>query len=233
MNCNEAVSALIASLEGEGTITDAQREHLRTCARCRELLDTARQFQTMLAEPTSGASAPEVANVPDVATVAEQEVARARRRRLFIRIVAVMFGLATLFWMLVPAAIYFGQERLSEIAIGVAMVASLLILVVTPLLLLTFAVREAVNPPSGKRIYKRLGPGRILAGVCLGLSERLGVGVWWLRLGFFVLMTIHGIALLIYILLTIFMPVHPDDRQYLLRFRVRRMLARFRGAPAK
>jgi phage shock protein C len=224
MNCTEAVSALVASLEGSGTITDEQREHIRTCERCRELLDSAKQFQTML----SGEDVSDV-TVHTVAAVAEQEVARARRRGLIIRVLAVLLGLATLFWLMVPAGMLLGFDRVSESAMVVAMVVSIAILVAAPVLLIIVTVRAAVNPASGKRVYKRLGPGRMVSGVCLGLSERSGISVGWLRVGFVLLMMFDGVGLLLYILLDLFMPVHPDDRQYLLRFKLRRMMARLRA----
>jgi hypothetical protein len=48
MNCNDAVAALVASLENGTPMSDEQRAHIRDCTRCRELLDSAKQFQTLL-----------------------------------------------------------------------------------------------------------------------------------------------------------------------------------------
>jgi hypothetical protein len=47
-----------------------------------------------------------------------------------------------------------------------------------------------------------------------------------IRLGFFALLFADGAGFWLYILLDLAMPVHPDDRQHLLRFRLKRWWSR-------
>lgn len=212
MNCNEAVAALIASLENGTPMTAEQREHIRICGRCRELLDSAKQFQTLLAG--NGIQPPPV----DATLAATAEEVRRRRMWRALKIMAVcvavfVLGMASLFAAIgemLPQALIF-------ISAGIA-AASMIALTIAVLLLL---VRGGT-----RRIYKRLGPGRVLSGVCLGIAEATRVDVRLIRLGFFALLFADGIGLALYILLDLAMPVHPDDRQYLLRFRLRRWWAR-------
>ena len=83
----------------------------------------------------------------------------------------------------------------------------------------------------GKQLYKRLGPGRMLGGVALGLAEATKLNVSVIRLLFFALFFFDGVGLIIYVLLVVFMPVHPDDRQHLLRFKLRRWMRRSSASP--
>ncbi|HYR28011.1 MAG TPA: PspC domain-containing protein, partial [Thermoanaerobaculia bacterium] len=93
-------------------------------------------------------------------------------------------------------------------------------------LVVFFVMRAILRDRHGNRICKRLKPGKQISGVCLGLSEATGVPVLLFRLGFVVLLFVNGIGLWLYILLDLAMPVHPDDRQHLLRFKLRRMWQR-------
>ena len=212
MNCNEAVTALVTSLERGNPMTDEQREHLRTCEKCRELLDSAKQFQSLLAG--NGVQAPSVAST---AAAAEEEVRQARvRRNIWIAagslVIVMAAGLGSLFL----------RHRLPipPVAIYVFAAATLILLVALVLLVLLGIVRGANR--RNRRLYKRLGPGRMLSGVCLGLAEATGTNVMLIRLVAFALIFADGVGLWLYILLALIMPVHPDDRQYLLRFRLRR-----------
>jgi phage shock protein PspC (stress-responsive transcriptional regulator) len=216
MNCNEAVSALVASLENGEPMSDGQREHIRTCERCRELLDSAKQFQTLLAD--SGVESPPI---DPVLAAAEEEV-RLRRERRAIGICAGIIlilgaGVAS---MLVAA----GDAPPGEavMVVGVAVLIALLLMM--PLFLLLHFVRRSKR---GKpRFYKRLGPGRYLSGVCLGIADGLHVNVSIVRLVFLLLLFFHGAGFWLYLILDLAMPVHPEDRQHLWRFKVRRWLQR-------
>ncbi|MEA2488349.1 MAG: PspC domain, partial [Acidobacteriota bacterium] len=86
-------------------------------------------------------------------------------------------------------------------------------------------LRDRLCKP-GKTIYKRVKPGRILSGVCLGLSETLRAPVLIVRVVFVAFFLANGIGLWIYLFLMLLMPLHPDDRQYLWRFRIMRALRR-------
>jgi len=83
--------------------------------------------------------------------------------------------------------------------------------------------------PSRFALYKRLRPGYQLSGVCLGLADKTGIPVGILRLVFFVLALANGVGIWIYVVLDLLMPVHPEDRRHLLRFRALRWWRRTRG----
>ncbi len=219
MNCNEAVAALVAALESGVPMTAEQREHIRTCERCRELLDSAKQFQTLL-----GGNGIQPTAVDAAAVAAEQEVRRAKTRRTL----GLAFAIAAIAWV--------GLSLLLTSAGGLAPMEAFLVtgagigiafLFVTPLLLLLVLARTART--SDKRWYKRLKPGKQLSGVCLGLAERFHWDVTIVRLLFVVAIFFHGLGVWVYVVLDLAMPVHPDDRQHLLRFRVRRWFARKSG----
>jgi phage shock protein C len=219
MNCNEAVAALVASLESGVAMTAEQREHIRTCERCRELLDSAKQFQTLL-----GGNGIQPPAVDAAAVAAEQEVRRAKTRRML----GLAFAIATIAWL--------GLSLLLAGAGGLAPIEAFLVagagvgvvfLIILPLLLLLLLARTART--SEKRWYKRLKPGRQLFGVCLGLAERFDWDVTLVRLLFVVSLFFHGLGFWVYVVLDVAMPVHPDDRQHMLRFRWKRWLARRSG----
>ena len=211
MNCNEAIAALVASLENGTAITEEQRAHIRDCERCREARDAAKELLAVIPGEVEGSPAIDAA-----VTAAEHEV----RRKRFWRGVRVL--LAVLSLMAASAAtllVQTGEMRMGDALFFAGAGFVIALLVALPLLLIVWFVRGA----GGKsRLYKRLGPGRMLAGVCLGLSEVANTDVRLLRIIFVVLMLIDGAGIWLYLLLYLAMPVHPDDRQYLLRFRVRR-----------
>jgi phage shock protein PspC (stress-responsive transcriptional regulator) len=88
--------------------------------------------------------------------------------------------------------------------------------------LLFYAVIGMLHDRNGNRIYKRLDGRRKVSGVCVGLSEATGMPVLTLRLIFVALLFVKGAGLWLYIVLDLAMPVHPDDRVNLMRFRIRR-----------
>jgi phage shock protein C len=219
MNCNEAVAALVASLESGVAMSAEQREHIRTCERCRELLDSAKQFQTLL-----GGNGIEPPAVDAAAVAAEQEVRRAKTRRTL----GLAFAIGAIAWV----GLWLLLFRVGGLAPAEAfMVAGagigIVFLFILPLLLLLVLARTART--SEKRWYKRLRPGRQLSGVCLGLAERFNWDVTVVRLLFVVALFFHGLGAWVYVVLDLAMPVHPDDRQHLLRFRLRRWFARRSG----
>jgi len=215
MNCNDAVTALVASLERGDPMTDEQREHIRTCEKCRELLDSAKQFQSLLAG--NGIQPP---SVDSTAAAAEEEVRQAGlRRRIWIALGAGALAIlaVTAFFALFLMRIDLGIPKMAVAATGIAVVVTIALAVLT-------VVRRA--NAQGKRLYKRLKPGRMLSGVCLGISEATGANVTLLRLVTVALLFADGIGFWLYLLLDLIMPIHPDDRQYLLRFRLRRWFRR-------
>jgi phage shock protein C len=219
MNCNEAVAALVASLESGVPMTAEQREHIRTCERCRELLESAKQFQTLL-----GGNGIQPPAVDAAAVAAEQEVRRAQTRRTL----AVAFAIAVLAWAGISLLLIRSGEAPPAEAFAVAGAAiGIAFLVGLPFVLLFVVVRAARKPEH--RLYKRLGPGRWISGVCAGLAERYHWNVNLVRLAFVVALFFDGVGFWVYLMLDLAMPVHPDDRQHLLRFRLRRWFARRSG----
>jgi len=215
MSCKEAMAAVVNVVQTGGAIPDDQREHLRTCARCRELLESANQFDAAIHDE----------HVPEPA-IDETRIAGAVRG-VHLREMLRRSGVAALVAVIVVGGVGFYINRIDELPLmtfaATIVVAALLSMVPVILFYLLLA---ALRDRSGNRICKRLKPGRALSGVCLGLSEATGIPVNVYRLAFVALAFIKGAGILLYIVLDLAMPVHPDDRQYLLRFKLRRMMQR-------
>lgn len=215
MSCKEAMSAMLGVVERGGAIPDEQREHLRTCARCRELLDSMNTLHSEMHQPPA-----HTPSVDDRRLTREVRNARVRdfiRRALTAGITSMIFVTTIGFFALRKNGF---STREVTMVIGVGTVLAVALLVMFYLMLAVLRDRN------GNRICKRLRPGRQLSGVCLGLSEATGIAVVVFRLAFVALLFVKGIGLFLYILLDLAMPVHPDDRQYLLRFKLRRMWQR-------
>jgi phage shock protein PspC (stress-responsive transcriptional regulator) len=194
VNCQEAVTGLIAVVENGGALSDAHREHLQSCAR------------------------PVRAPAIDDARLAK-EMRHNSRRQYFKRVGWVLLIAFVLAATLGTFVAVFDDEVTAAEAVAVVFVVTLLAGIPA---VLFYALIAALHDRHGNRIYKRLKPGRVLSGVCLGLAEATGVSVVVLRLAFFALGVFQGAGIWLYIVLDLAMPIHPDDRQYLLRFRLRR-----------
>jgi len=214
MNCRDAVAALVASLETGTEMSDDERAHIRTCERCRELLDSAKEFQALLA-----GNSIETPSIDPALAAAEEEVRRRRARRSIGVGIGILLILgASVAWMLVAA----GESRPVEALAVVTFALIVGTLMLTPLFLLLYFVRRS---KAGKpRLYKRLKKGRQLSGVCLGIAETTRLNVSLIRAVFVLLLFFKGAGLWLYVILDLAIPVHPADRQYLLRFRVRRWI---------
>lgn len=215
MSCKDAMAAVVGVVEHGGAIPDEQREHIRQCARCRELLDSANQFESAIESET--------VNEPDVddrRLVREVRALRARDVAKRVAVAALIaIGIAATFAFVVR-----NDRHLDPVGI-LMIIFFVTVLAIVPLLIL-WAILAALRDRNGNRICKRLRPGRQLSGVCLGLSEATGTSVLVFRLGFIALALADGIGILLYLFLDLAMPVHPDDRQHLLRFKLRRMWQR-------
>lgn len=221
MNCNEAVAALIASLETGTPMTEAQRAHVQSCPKCRELMESAKQ---VLADAETPSVAPAVSPIDEAVAAAEAQVLRNRMRR----IVWVIAGVATIIasgiaLMLLPFE-EAGSYGFWLYAAGMGALISAGFAV--PVLLMIYLLRDSAR----RRIYKRFKPGRVIDGVCLGMAEKFNLDVTLVRLVFIALVVLAGgLGIWFYVALDVAMPVHPDDRQYLRRFRLRRWWARRTG----
>jgi phage shock protein PspC (stress-responsive transcriptional regulator) len=223
MNCNDAIAALVSSLE-QGTVTTAeQREHIRNCPRCRPLLDSARQMvedrQSCLSE--EGQAGSPVLHIEEAVAAAEGELHRVRARRV-VRVligIAISIGVAAGI-MLYPLPL---PWELSNGLWVLGMAALISAGFFIPILGMIYLFRATAR----RRMYKRLKPGRMIFGVCLGIAEALNYNVVTVRAFFVLLLAFSGgLGFWGYMAFHMAMPVHPDDRQYLLRFRLRRWLAR-------
>ena len=211
MNCNEAMAALVASLENATPMTEVQREHVRTCERCRGVLDSAKD---LLASP--GDPLPPAPTIDGAVAAAEEEVHRKRVRRgiAVVAGVAAVMAVAVIL-MLVPSA----GDPLGYWLYAIGMAALISAGFAVPVLFIIYLMRGSAR----HRFYKRLKPGRMISGVCLGIAERTNVDVVVIRLMFLALLILAGgLGFWFYVALDVAMPVHPDDRQHLLRFRLRR-----------
>lgn len=215
MSCKEAMAAVLDVVQTGGVIPEEQREHLKSCARCRELLDSANQFDAAIHDEHVSEPAIDDKRI-------NTEVRELRFRDLGRRAALAAVIMATLAALLVLTVNRFDRIAFVDMLPFIGIAALISVLPVIFFYVLIAALRDR----NGNRICKRLKPGRALSGVCLGLSEATGVPVNVYRLGFIVLTFIKGAGLLLYIVLDLAMPVHPDDRQYLLRFKLRRAFQR-------
>ena len=211
MNCNEAMAALVASLENGTPVTAEQREHIRTCPRCRPLLEAARRFESELKEEDV------TVHVDEAVMAAEEELYRVRARR-------VVRGLGVIFTALAFAAVLAFVANFPPWDLGTWMWAVAMAAVISsgffvPLRAMIYLLRATAK----RRMFKRIKPGRMIAGVCLGIAETMGYDVVVVRLFFLLLLLVSGgLGFWLYMGFHMAMPVHPDDRRYLLRFRLRR-----------
>lgn len=122
--------------------------------------------------------------------------------------------------MLIAAGELSPGEAIAVVAFSLFLVT----LTLTPLFLLLHFVRRS---NAGKpRLYKRLKKGRQLSGVCVGIAEATRLNVSLIRAVFVLLLFFKGAGLWLYLILDLAMPVHPEDRQHMLRFKVRRWVRR-------
>lgn len=214
MNCQEAVAALIASMESGTPMTDDARKHVAECDRCSVLLHSARELQSSLQHDVS----PEPSLEPAAAR-AGREVVRTSRQRIVLRALGVLLVLAVLLGL---SAVGLDAAEATEGTIAVVIGLAIAIFIAIPILIILGVARAIVRPSNGRPLYKRLGPGRMLSGVALGIADATNLSVNVVRLLFFGLVFFDGVGLILYVLLTLFMPVHPEDRQYMWRFQLRR-----------
>jgi phage shock protein PspC (stress-responsive transcriptional regulator) len=221
MTCKTAMAALLASIENGDTLTPEIRAHLRSCEQCKELLNSAMQFQSTLADDVE---VPET-DIDETTALAEKELGRTKlRERLRIGAIVVL--------VLIPIVAYLNSRGFfdghpSGIAFELAVV--LAFTIVLPLVIAIVIIRTLLarlRAPNGQRLYKRFGNGRHqVSGVCAGIAEATGINVNALRIAFLALLFFKGLGLLIYLAFDLAMQIHPADRQYLRRFRIRRALA--------
>jgi phage shock protein PspC (stress-responsive transcriptional regulator) len=194
--------------------------HWHSCPDCRSLAAAlTRQLETLGEDATSP-----IAGVKTMAL--DLEVKRQARRRLWMK-AALLVALSLVAIAGTIAALGVGWTDWSW-----ALAAGLLALLGLVALLTVLLART----PARHRFYRRLGPARMVSGVCAGLAERTATPVWAWRLGFLAALFLASDVVVLYFLLAFTMPIHPEDRAGLLRFRLarwfRRLLRRPEGAAA-
>jgi len=208
--CIQALDSLRHTLETDVPLDPEVRAHLGTCLACRQTLGQVLGAFEIRGESTSTLDPGRM----------EGEVRAQHRRRLLLRgLVLGLFLVAACMGVLARRGLL-GSETILR---------TVVLLWAVPSILLTLWL---VRLPGRIGLYKRYSPGRLLSGVCLGLAQRTRTPVELWR-GLFVLGTLlHGSGPGLYILLTLVMPVHPEDRVNLLRFRLARWWRGLRGQAA-
>lgn len=204
LSCEKAISTLRAILNGVSEPGPEIVSHWKECPHCSNVLRNVLQELEGLEASMNAPVVSEIAQT--ILQKSEDEVRRLQRRRLV---------LASSVALLVPlVSIVLGRMGAIPDEWAVALVAG------TTAIALSVVVLLVARLPRRWEIYRRLGLGRELGGVCLGLAERTHTSVLIWRLAFLASIFLGGYGMTIYLLLLIAMPVHPDDRQFLLRFRL-------------
>ena len=204
VSCEKAISNLRAVLDGGNEPGPEIVAHWKDCPHCSHVLrDVLRELEG-LESSLAGPILPEVSET--MSKRGEKEVRRRLQRRLLLG-----GGMA----LLVPLA----ALALRQVGFLSDEWASVAIAVTSAIILCALAV-TAARLPGKWGLYRRIGPGRHLGGVCFGLAERTRIPSLTWRLAFLASLLLGGHGIAVYLLLLIAMPVHPDDRQYLLRFRL-------------
>lgn len=210
-NCAPTISALHAVIEREAELPPEVRAHIDSCPRCRQVAQRLGQVVEALAGASGGAVTDPIADSLIVDNVRKAVASRWRRskvwRSLAIGGLMVLLGCLIATWHMNAN----GEDTVMVLLVlaGFAVVPAIVALAILRL-------------PARWRLYKRVHRSFRLSGVCQGLAERTGlpVGLW--RLGFVLLTFWHGAGLYLYLLLDFAMPIHPEDRPALLRFRLAR-----------
>lgn len=220
-SCSRTAEQLTRYLTDGGELPPDMIEHVRHCSECEEtllraqllgdLLERARHEQRGLTPPLALSQA-----------MTDEVIAAVRRRRLLragLAITIVIVGVAL--WYLTTTAMQV-QHRY-------AVWSMLMILFTGPLVLA--AMTAGIDAGGPGRLFKRLR-GRQLSGICQGLSETTRVPVWVWRMAFVGLIFFKGAGVILYLLLDVALPIHPDERADLLRFRIARWWKSRRAAAA-
>jgi phage shock protein PspC (stress-responsive transcriptional regulator) len=204
-SCSLTVSLLLEHLEKGTALTAEAESHLQRCSNCSSIVQRAGRLGRLLEDGEPG---PAVTTPTGVVQAAESEVAVTRRRNLAWRIIAalVVTTVISLLWVHVKP-----ESGLEFATLGV-----LLLLYALPVTVFVLFIRAMIARP--RKVYKRLA-GRELSGVGRGISEVSDIPVWVVRMAF---VPLGAWGFMLYVVLSLLLPVHPEDRVHLLRFKVAR-----------
>jgi phage shock protein PspC (stress-responsive transcriptional regulator) len=210
-SCSRTAEQLTRYLTGGALPTAELIDHLGQCSECDELLRRAQLLGDLLAR-TPDEPPPAVVPVALSQAMTDEVIAAVRRRsrlRIGLAIAIAAIGIAS--WYLAGTAMHVHHPY--------AVWSILMILFAGPLVLV--ATTAGIDAGGPARLYRRMR-GRQLSGICQGLSEATRVPVWIWRMAFVGLVFFKGTGLILYLLLDVVLPIHPDDRAGLLRFRIAR-----------
>jgi phage shock protein PspC (stress-responsive transcriptional regulator) len=216
VSCEKAISALRAMINGMNEPGPEIISHWKDCPQCRNIMRKVMQDLEILVTSTDVPVSAEVTEA--MLQKSENEIHHKQKRRL------LLLSIVALVLLLVPIVL----RHTGIIPDGWI----LAIVVGTTILTLSALLLAVARLPRKWELYRRLGKGRELGGVCIGLAERTQTSAVIWRFVFFVLAITGGYGITLYLLLFLAMPVHPDDRQYLLRFRLARWWRNKRGMDA-
>ncbi len=215
-DCTRAQAALQALLTEGLEPNTSDLEHLSTCPICRA---TAQRIQTLLSPISEPTLSPEGSPRMDLHDELKRQSARHLGFQMFG--VTLLAGGFTAFWAWALKDPSTGWSWLVALSLlGLTSIPALLVLLLS-------------RVPRKFRMYRRLGEGRMVSGVCLGLAERTHTPVWVWRVGTLAGISFFSDAALLYFLMAFTMPVHPEDRAGLLRFRIARWLRGLRMGGAR
>ncbi len=208
-SCTRLAPVLSRYLIEGGELSPDAIDHLRHCADCAATIRRAELLGELLENPVDDVQPTVEEPLP---AVLSDEVAAAvdRRRRLRIALAISICAIA----LATAWATAFMHARRPYAIWTIQM-----ILFAGPLVIA--ATTAGLDDAAPSRVYKRMR-GRQLSGICKGLSEAYGIPVWVVRTSFFALIFLKGAGVVLYLLLDALLPIHPDDRPTLLRFRVAR-----------
>jgi phage shock protein PspC (stress-responsive transcriptional regulator) len=215
--CSKITAELTRHLTDGAPLETHLLNHVRGCPSCKEVLERAEALKALLESsaviPVSESEVSEAASIA-AATKTVVELNARQRRLLKVLAAVVLFAATFITW-----------TGVSTMRRPFAVTAITVLLFAGPLVLAILYARS--TPTAGRRgIYKRIAR-KELSGVCRGLSEAFGIPVWILRMMFVGLVFLKGLGLWLYLLLGIVMPVHPEDRMHLMRFRIARWFRKF------
>jgi phage shock protein PspC (stress-responsive transcriptional regulator) len=220
-SCSRSAEQLTRYLSEGGELPPELIEHVRHCSDCGETLRRAQLLGELLERTRD--EQPRLAAPAALSQVMTHEVIAAVRRRRRLRaglaIAIAVIGVAS--WYLTATAMHVHHRY--------ALWSMLMILFTGPLVLV--AMTAGIDAGGAGRLVKRIR-GRQLSGICQGLSEATQVSVWIWRMAFVGFIFFKGAGVILYLLLDVALPVHPDDGADLLRFRVARWWKRRRVAAA-
>ena len=209
--CSEILDRLIRGLESGEVIDDSLREHLKGCADCQKVLAAIRSLESDAAQKQTAADEPlELVKMDQVVATTSLTLTRSVRRRRALTLLTAGAVLIGLF-------LWSAWFEVGEVTFWMVM-----ILCFSAVLIAFVGRFQRWCEEHRLVVYKRVGEGRWVSGICYGLAERFQVPVWILRALFVVMCFYHWSGLVVYLVLDVFMPIHPEDRSHLWRFKFAR-----------